>query len=1167
MTDASFAVSDVSLDPNVKQQLASNPVASVWVGASAGSGKTKVLTDRVLRLMLTGTTPARILCLTFTKAAAAEMSIRINRTLGRWATLSEDELIDELAALGGVMPDADTRTTARRLFARVVDCPGGMKIQTIHAFCQSLLRRFPLEARLAPHFEVMDDHTAEGLLGEARNAVLEQGRSAPDTAIGRALARLTTDLNAEQFADLLAELTSQRGRIEGLLRTHRGLDPVVEAVHRLLAVAPGTDEADILRAGTEPDAVDEAGLRLACQALAGGGKTDQERGAAIQMWLDSGDRLAGFDAYAAQFLTAEGAVRKTLMTKKPATQYPLALAALQEEAERLVALMDRRRAARVAAATTALLTLADALLGAYRERKAARALLDYDDLILKAKELLGGVPGRPVVPWVLYKLDGGLDHILIDEAQDTNPDQWAVVAAIAEEFFADTGAGAGITRTVFAVGDEKQSIFSFQGADPAEFARMRRRFETLAEESARIWADVALNISFRSTAAVLGAVDAVFAQDAARDGVVLSGAITHRAFRRGQAGVVEVWPTIKPEPPPERAPWEPPVSRETVDSPANRLAAVIADTIAGWLRTGEVLESRGRPIQAGDVMVLVRRRTGFVTELVRALKERAVPVSGVDRMVLTRQLAVMDLMALAGFLLLPEDDLALATVLKGPLIGLGEDELFTLAHGRKGSLWQALVRRAENDPVFRPARGWLGDLMGRTDFRRPYELFAGLLAAPCPADTVSGRRAMLRRLGPDALDPLDEFLAITLAFEKTEPPSLQLFLAWLEASEAEIKREQDAGGGRVRIMTVHGSKGLQAPIVFLPDTCGAPVQGPGVLWPDEDLPVPLYAPRVSQMEAVATAARTRANRRRDQEYRRLLYVALTRAEDRLIVCGWETSREPSGECWYKLVDQAFEAAEGRCGAVRWDFDFTGFGPHGWQGSGWRWKDQQTEPARSDQSAEAVAVEHPPLPGWWRDRAPAEPTPSRPLTPSRPETEEPAVRSPLEEDGDGNHYQRGILVHRLLQTLPDLEPELREAAARRFLARPTHDLSAAQQDRLARETLAVLEDPAFAHLFGPRSRAEVPVVGLVGDRSLSGQIDRLAVTEDAVWVADYKTNRPPPRAVESVPEVYLAQMAAYRDAVAAIYPGRPIRCALIWTDGPFLMEIPAAILDRASPIKV
>ena len=1169
MTDASFAVPADTLDPNVMQLRASDPVASVWVGASAGSGKTKVLTDRVLRLMLTGTTPARILCLTFTKAAAAEMSIRINRTLGRWATLDEDSLTDELAALGGGMPDAGTRTTARRLFARVVDCPGGMKIQTIHAFCQSLLRRFPLEARLAPHFEVMDDHTAEGLLGEARDAVLEQGRSAPETAIGRALARLTTALNAEQFADLLAELTSQRGRIEALLRTHHGLDALVEAVHHLLSVPPGTDESDILRAGTEPDAFDEAGLRLACQALAGGSKTDQERGGAIQAWLDSGDRLAGFDVYAAQFLTADGTVRKTLMTKKPATQFPLALAAMEDEAERLVTLSERRKAARVAASTTALMTLADALLGSYRERKAARALLDYDDLILTAKELLG----RSAVPWVLYKLDGGLDHILIDEAQDTNPDQWAVVAAIAEEFFADTGAGsgagsgvgAGAVRTVFAVGDEKQSIFSFQGADPAEFNRMRRRFEALAAESARAWADVSLNISFRSTAAVLGAVDAVFAQDTARDGVVLSGAIAHRAFRRGQAGVVEVWPSIKPEPPPERAPWEPPVARETVDSPANRLAAVIADTIAGWLRSGEMLESRGRPVQAGDVMVLVRRRTGFVTELVRALKERAVPVSGVDRMVLTRQLAVMDLMALAGFLLLPEDDLALATVLKGPLIGLDEDALFTLAYERKGSLWQALVRRAEGDPLFRPARVWLGDLMGRTDFRRPYELFAGLLAAPCPADAVSGRRAMLGRLGPDALDPLDEFLAIALTFEKTEPPSLQLFLAWLEASEAEIKREQDAGGGRVRIMTVHGSKGLQAPIVFLPDTCGAPVQGPGVLWPDEELPVPLYAPRVAQMEGIATAARARANRRRDQEYRRLLYVALTRAEDRMIVCGWETTREPPGDCWYKLIGQAFEAAEGTGDAVRWDFDFTGFGAHGWRGSGWRWKDPQTAPARSDQPAEATVVEHPPLPDWWCLRAPPEPTPSRPLTPSRPETEEPAVRSPLEE-GDGNRFQRGILVHRLLQTLPDLEPDLRDAAARRFLARPAHTLTAEQQDRLARETLAVLEDPAFAHLFGPQSRAEVPVVGLVGDRALSGQIDRLAVTGDAVWIADYKTNRPPPRAVESVPEVYLAQMAAYRDAVAAIYPGRIIRCALVWTDGPFLMELPPTLLDRVSPIK-
>ena len=1149
-------------DPNVLQRRASDPLASVWVGASAGSGKTKVLTDRVLRLMLAGTPPARILCLTFTKAAAAEMSIRINRTLGTWATPTDNSLTDRLYDLCGEMPSPETRTEARRLFARVVDCPGGMKIQTIHAFCQSLLRRFPIEAGLAPHFEVMDDRTAAALLTESRDEVLHAGRAERESDLGAALGRLTADLNAEEFAGLMAELASERGRIERIFERHGGVAATVAEVSRTLGVESGVTEATILSEACADAALDVPTLREACRALSSGTASDQERGIGIQQWLDAAEsRVAAFQAYARLYLTADGAPRKTLMTKKPATANPAALDGMVREAERLVSLMERVKSAGVAASTAALLTLADALLRTYTRRKQMRSLLDYDDLILHANKLLRGRDGRPAVPWVLYKLDGGLDHILIDEAQDTNPEQWQVVSAIAEEFFAGLSGREeqGVMRTVFAVGDEKQSIFSFQRADPAEFARMRRHFHERADTALRTWAQVDLDISFRSTAAVLQAVDAVFAADSAKDGVAseTSPTIRHRAFRRGHAGLVELWPPVKPLDAEDPPAWAPPVAREAADSPSARLAAVIADTIRDWIRRGEPLPARGRAIQPGDVMVLVRRRTGFVAELVRALKDRAVPVAGVDRMVLTQQLAVMDLMAVADFLLLPEDDLTLATVLKGPLIGLTEDELFTLAHGRRGTLWQALVARAEVDRDYRPARAYLGELLARTDFVPPYELFAGILSAPCPADTVSGRRGILRRLGPDAHDPLDEFLAVALAFERTQAPSLQGFLGWLAASEAEIKRELEQGGGRVRIMTVHGSKGLQAPIVFLPDTVGTPTQSPPILWPDEPAAVPLFAARRSHEDALCAQARARANRKRDQEYRRLLYVALTRAEDRLYVCGWQGKKEPAEGCWYRLVEEAMrEIGEAR------DFDFTQLCADGWSGPGWRLADVQTMPARDDGAGWTPGDGVPELPPWWNTPAPPEPEPSRPLTPSKPDGAEPAVRSPLGED-DGARFQRGILVHRLLQTLPDLPRDLRESACRRFLARQAHKLTVEQQDEIASETMKVLNGAAFAQIFAPGSRAEVPVVGVVAGRALSGQIDRLTVTAEAVWIVDYKTNRPPPRRVEDVPPIYVRQLAAYRAALAAIYPDRTVRCVLLWTDGPFLMELPAELLDGST----
>jgi len=668
---------------------------------------------------------------------------------------------------------------------------------------------------------------------------------------------------------------------------------------------------------------------------------------------------------------------------------------------------------------------------------------------------------------------------------------------------------------------------------------------------------VPLETSFRSVSAVLELVDAVFARDPALDGVAPEPPrhfVSER--RRLDGGLVELWPLLGPSESDEPPAWEPPTEQRGISDPGARLARLIAARIAGWLRDGAMLESKGRPIRPGDILILVRTRNRFFVELMRALKAANVPVGGMDRMVLTQQLAVMDLMALARFLLLPEDDLSLAELLKGPLVGFDDDRLFALAHGRPGTLWAAMA--ASPDPAVRAAREWLAEILDRVDFQPPFELFSGVLARPCPGDPVSGRRAMLGRLGPEAEDPLDEFLTLALGFERQLPPSLQRFLHWLETGETEVKREQEQGDGQVRIMTVHGSKGLQAPIVILPDLVGMPRggarAGEKILWPDEALPVPLWAPRAAARPPVYREAMERADRRRDQEYRRLLYVALTRAEDRLYLCGhYATDRgKPAEGCWYHLIRDGL-AAHPEAATVAIE---------GVEGEGLRLYRPQADRRPVPEAAAPPAAADEPAPDWLHRPAPPEPEPTRPLTPSRPEAEPPA-RSPL-EGGDQGRFRRGALIHALLQALPELPPEAREAAARRYVARPQHGRDEAEQAEIVATTLAVLEQPGFEALFGPGSRAEVPVVGLVEGRALSGQIDRLVVTPESVLVVDYKTNRPPPASVSTVPRAYLAQMAAYRAALRLVYPGRTVRCALLWTEGPRLMELPPATLDRHVP---
>ncbi|MGQ0664273.1 MAG: double-strand break repair helicase AddA [Pseudomonadota bacterium] len=1118
--------------------LATDPTVSAWVAASAGTGKTKLLVDRAINLLLAGAKPGKLLCLTFTKAAAREMAIRLATRLGEWTTAEDAKLADDLRELTGRAPEAALVGRARRLFAEVLDAPGGLAIDTIHAFCQSLLRRFPIEAGLAPHFEVLDERSAAELLGAARDRVLAGAREGVDAELAAALAEVARHLDETGVAGLMEQTIAERGRIQRLIRGHGGLEGLVAALRARLGLAADDSESSILAAAADQRAFDAAGLRAAAAALARGAVSDRPRGLALAAWLDDpARRVATFDDYLEVYFTRAGERRQKLATKDTLKGVPGIDAVLETEAQRLEAVIERRDAAADAASSAALLRLAAALIDAYEADKRRRDGLDYDDLILKARDLLAA-PG--VAPWVLFKLDGGIDHILIDEAQDTNPEQWEVVAALAEEFFAGLGARQD-NRTVFAVGDPKQSIYSFQRADPAAFVRMRDHFAARARAAQKSLQPVALNLSYRSTEPVLRAVDKVFAQPRAADGVALDGQpIAHRCQRRGAAGVVELWPPVKPEDAAQPEPMALPVERVAEDSPPARLAAMIARTIAGWIGRGERLEARDRPIRASDIMILVRRRNRLVNELVRALKREGVEVAGVDRMVLAEQLAIMDLMALGRFLLLPEDDLGLATVLKGPLIGFAEDELFALAWPRRASLWAELGARAAERPAFAAAFRELAELLGRVDFVRPYELYAEILGAR------GGRRRIVARLGMEAEDPVDEFLAAAIAFERAHPPALETFLHWLEAGRQEIKRDLEAGGREeVRVMTVHGAKGSQAPIVILPDTLQTPERGSNLLWPEG---LVVWSPALGRASALATGARAAATAAREAEYRRLLYVALTRAQDRLYICGHRTRQDARPWCWYNLVEPGLRE-------IAKPFEFDGAGDERAKGIGLRLATPQiaSRPATEDVGREPEVQAN--LPEWLDRPPPAEPTPPRPLVPSSPEGAEPPVRSPFGPD-DGARFRRGRLIHRLLQSLPDLPAAARPAAALAFLSRPLHALPAAERTEIARETLAVLDHPQFAPLFGEGSIAEAPVVGRVGDRIVSGRLDRLLVSADEVLVVDYKTDRPaPPAAPAEVAPVYLAQMAAYRAVLARIYPGRRIRCALLWTDGPLLMELP------------
>jgi ATP-dependent helicase/nuclease subunit A len=1121
----------MTIDPVIA---AADPNSSAWVAANAGSGKTYTLANRVTRLLLAEVKPERILCLTYTKAAAAEMQARLFAQLGDLSMMPDADLAAKLKEIcGEALPSTDW-PKARRLFAQALETPGGLKIQTIHGFCQSVLTRFPLEAHIAPGFRVLDEQSATALIAEAQERVLERAGTG-DVDVAAALARLVTEVSEFQLNEILHNcLGTDRRKVERFLAlAGSGEGSLERKIQDLHGLDGKESEEDVAVTFCALARAALARLRDVCAWLDSGATTDVQKSTRLRAALSEAPALLAFAALRSALLTAKGEKPKRLATNGRADANPALFEFLDEFTDAICVAEERRRVARAAELAHATLIVADAVRKEYAAAKRACGVLDYDDLIVETQALL---EKSEAAQWVLFKLDGGIDHILVDEAQDTSPEQWAIVSRLTEEFFAGVGVRRDSTvRTIFAVGDEKQSIFSFQGAEPEQFEHYRAHFEAKATGANRFFANVPLVTSRRSAPEILKFVDAVFHDPAAREGLTSTDdPIEHSAYRDKARGCVELWPAIapldEPEPDPQRE-----VDLPSEASPAARLAEKIADQIKEWRDNRVRLPARERPIRPGDIMILLPRREPFGSLIIRALKDRNIPVAGADRMRLTQEIAVRDLIALGKFVLQPEDDLTLAALLRSPFCAIGEEALLALCHGRTATLWAELSRRKSETKDFASAHAFLLDMLGRADFVPPFEFYGHALT------THGMRKRLLARLGTEADDAIEEFLSLAFAYESTNSPSLEGFIAWIEEGGAEVKRDMERGRDEVRVMTVHGAKGLEADIVFLPDTTGipqSPTQKGHLLFGTDTIFFPVTD---AQSPANIAAAKQEAHDTVLREHRRLLYVALTRARDRLYICGFENKKGIRDGSWYRLA----EAAAERIGApvARGDETIRVIGEIGEQFG------LDIEPAKTPIAIPA-----------WASAAPPEPASPRLLRPSNAvDGDEPPANSPRGANG-ARRFKRGLLVHTLLSHLPEIAPAERADAAERFLR--ARDVAEEEIAALVAETLAVVSDPVFAAVFSSGSRAEVAITAELPELGpgarVNGRIDRIAVSDDEVLIVDLKTNRPPPEEAE-VAQIYIAQMALYRAAAVKIFPGRRIACALVWTDGPKLMQLSERIL--------
>ncbi len=1094
-------------DASERQVQASNPADTVWLSANAGSGKTRVLTDRVARLLLRGVEPQHILCLTYTKAAATEMQNRLFRRLGEWAMKPDADLHRALADLGD-----DTRhapgalAKARQLFARAIETPGGLRIQTIHSFCATLLRRFPLEAGVSPQFTELDDRAARLL----RENIIEEMAEFRAPEIMAEVARAYT---GEDFTALMEQVSSKRAGFSSPLTETQSRDlfnvPSMETTQTLLA--------DVLL-GYEPDLIANI-----LPALQNGGPTDSKTAAklaALDLIAPGPATLSALEnalLYGGTAKAPYGAKIGALPTKPTQKLIGNHLPHLDALMLRVESARPRRIALQAAQKTAVLHRFAAAFLPLYDSAKSARGFLDFDDLITRAKALL---TDPSVAAWVLFRLDGGIDHILVDEAQDTSPDQWRVIELLSAEFTAGQGTR-DETRTLFVVGDKKQSIYSFQGADVAAFDEKQADFKAKFNAAQKSFVPLELEYSFRSSPAVLRVVDDTFAD---RFPKAMGDKVHHLAFKHDLPGRVDLWPLLEKSEDPKDENWEDPVDLIAETHHTARLAEKIAQHIKALIDAGTQIptDDGPRPLHAGDVLILVQRRSALFSEIIRACKKANLPIAGADRLKLGAELAVKDLAALLSFLATPEDDLSLAALLRSPLCGWTEAELYTLAQPRKGYLWETLRDTTSHPETL----AMLHDLRDNADFLRPYDLIERALTRH------DGRRRLLTRLGPEAEDGIDEFLSQALAFERNEIPSLTGFLIWLETDDIEVKRQMDSEGHRIRVMTVHGAKGLEAPLVILPDTCDRNPQDRDEIYALEN-GIPVWKTPSDESPAQIAAARSLRKDKGEEESLRLLYVALTRARSWLIVCGAGEAKKDGA--WYNLVQQGMQAAGFETiadGALRHSFG--------------NWPDPATKQSLAEQ-------ESPELPLWATEPAA---TPERPAQPLSPSDLGGAKLLPGETDGSGEDAAkaRGTALHLLLEHLPNAPRTDWPTLAAALIPDPT------QRAALMPEAEAVLT--AHPQIFAPEVLAEVTFTASLNGQAMLGTIDRLLIAPDHILAVDFKSNHRRPATPAETPEGILRQMAAYAEALRQIYPTHRIDTAILWTRTATLMPLPPDIVRAA-----
>ncbi len=840
------------------QNMASNPSENIWVQANAGTGKTTVLVRRLLRILFrngefNNDIAPGILCLTYTNAAAGEMRNRILEQLRQWATADDAELTELLDGISENQPATKKDLMyARRVFYMYIDNPDVLKIKTIHSFCEEILHRFPLEAGISPSWSLISGASQTVLLQDAFDTMIRKSfHKMSDTQNTLNAFNRIVDIKSEYFLDELRDLLLSRYRSFFQVKDiYKYREYFIETTQKILNIN-NEQKADF-----KPDYLQKI-VDFAEDIQKDSKKPTQYIQNIIDLTKQYIDNTINFDKYKSAYLTKDNTIIKNVLKND----------FFVEEATRVHNTQQNLLNTTIFKDTVALFDLALDFANTYRQIKQERNLLDFEDLILYTQNLFE----KPdVMGWVLSQLDISLSHILVDEAQDTSPQQWNILRMLAGDFFTDGNTKN--NRSLFVVGDTKQSIYGFQNADPQAFASSRDAIAEQIKNNYRTIHEVALDQSFRSVKQILDTVDFFFDN---QEIVQKTGFHNnkHKCFRIKDNGFVEIHDTFK---------------CDKTGTEKNKLYVnMLADKIKDLVLAGR---------QPKDIMILVQKRGTFVDLLSKALKKRGIDIAGNDRVKLPEFSPIKDMLYLTRFCLDQSDDYSLCCLLKSPFYSLKEQDILSLCtiknNDKNIDIFTVLSTQFPN--IYAD----LTDKIEQSKKLAPYSFFTYVL------NKNDARKKFISALGKQVIDPIEEFLTMCLAYERTQPGTLYHFIKWFITGDSEIKRDMDASQG-VRIMTVHGSKGLASPVVFLIDTLTFPkpeaILNANHLHDNSDYDIWLWKTTTSE-----TLQPIIDKNKADQiaEYYRLLYVAMTRTRDELYIYGCDTEHA-SELVWHRQLWDVF----------------------------------------------------------------------------------------------------------------------------------------------------------------------------------------------------------------------------------------------------------------------